>query len=95
MLGMQDVKLAATFLAGLPPDVSRSLVVFFGKVDAALEASKQISNQVFALDDVPEEALTSPVLVIGASQEQVSTCASHNLPECAALRLRPEMLGRS
>ena len=70
-IGMQDVKLAARMLAGLPADVARSLVLCFGKVDAALEASKQLSNQVFALDDVPEEALTAPVLVIGASQDQV------------------------
>ena len=53
--------------------MSRSLVLCFGKVDAALEASKQLSNQVFALDDVPEEALTAPVLVIGASQDQVDS----------------------
>ena len=68
---MQDVKLAARVLAGLPPEVSRSLVLCFGKVDAALEASKQLSNQVFALNDVPEDALTAPILIIGASQDQV------------------------
>ena len=65
--------MAARVLAGLPADVSRSLVLCFGKVDAALEASKQLSNQVFALDDVPEEALTAPVLVIGATQDQVNS----------------------
>ena len=60
-------------LVGLPPEVSRTLVLCFGKVDAALEASKQLTNQVFALDDVPEEPLTAPVLVIGASQDQVGS----------------------
>lgn len=60
-------------LAGLPPEVARTLALCFGKVDAALEASKQLTNQVFALDDVPEEALTAPVLVIGASQDQVGS----------------------
>ena len=44
--GLQDVKLATRFLEGLLPEVSRPLVLFFGKVDAALDASKQLSNQV-------------------------------------------------
>jgi hypothetical protein len=46
MHGLQDVKLTTDFLEGLPPEVSSTLVLFFGKVDAALEASKQFSNQV-------------------------------------------------
>ena len=46
MRGLQDVKLARRFLEGLPPEVAHPLVLFYGKVDAALEASKQFSNQV-------------------------------------------------
>lgn len=62
--------------------MSQSLVLCFGKVDAALEASKQLSNQVFALDDVPEEAPSGPVLVVGASHQQVSSLSvPHSCPK--------------
>ena len=68
---MQDVSLAAQILKGLQPDVSRSLVLCFGKVDAALEASKQLTNQVLALDDLPDEATSSALLIIAPTQQQV------------------------
>ena len=75
---LQDVSLAAQILKGLQADVSRSLVLCFGKVDAALEASKQLNNQVLALDDLPDEAPSSALLIIAPSQQQV---CSLNLTE--------------
>ena len=51
--------------------MSRSLVLCFGKVDAALEASKQLTNQVVALDDLPDEATSSALLIIAPTQQQV------------------------
>ena len=68
---MQDVSLAAQILKGLQSDVARSLALCFGKVDAALEASKELKNQVLALDDLPEEAPSSALLIIAPSQQQV------------------------
>ena len=68
---MQDVSLAAQILKGLQPDVARSLALCFGKVDAALAASKDLSNQVLALDDLPDELPSAAPLIVGASQEQV------------------------
>ena len=73
---MQDVSLAAQLLKGLQPDVSRSLVLCFGKVDAALAASKELNNQVLALDDLPDEAPSAAHLIVGASQEQVRSLNS-------------------
>ena len=68
---MQDVSLAAKILKGLQSDVARSLALCFGKVDAAREASKELKNQVLALDDLPEEAPSSALLIIAPSQQQV------------------------
>lgn len=58
-------------LKGLPPDVSKSTTLVFGNVEAALLASRQMQNQVVALDDEPEEPLVGPLLIVEPSVAQV------------------------
>ena len=82
---MQDVNLAAQILNGLQSDVSRSVVLCFGKVDAALEASKGLKNQVLALDDLPDEAPSSALLIIAPSQQQVRSLNFTGSSEVAVL----------
>lgn len=68
---MQVVSLADGLLKGLPPQMARSTLVF-GSIEAALLASSTLQNQVVALEDAPDEALTGPLLVISPSAEQVA-----------------------
>lgn len=68
---LQVVSLAEDLLRGLPPDVASSMILAFGNIEAALLASTKLQNQIIALDDVPEEPLAGPLLIVEPSVAQV------------------------
>lgn len=68
---LQVVSLVEALLKGLASQVANSVTLVFGDVEAALLASTKIQNQVVALDDVPDEPLVGPLLLVGPSAGQV------------------------
>ena len=54
----------------------------FGSVEAALLASENMQNAIVALDDVPDEPLVGPLVVIGPSTQQVGRRMLHGSARC-------------
>lgn len=65
------VSLAEDLLNGLAPELASSVTLVFGDVEAALLASTKVQNQVVALDDVPDEPLVGPLLIVEPSAQQL------------------------
>lgn len=67
----QVVSLSKELLEALPSDFAAAATLVFGSIETALLASKELQNQVVAMDDPPDEALVGPVLVVAPTSDQV------------------------
>jgi hypothetical protein len=71
----QVVSLASDLLRGLTLDFASGATLVFGSVEAALLASQKVQNAVVALEDLPDEPLVGPLVIVGPSTQQVRACA--------------------